>query len=104
MDWGAEISDSAGRDHQIATLGLIPITHDLTDWADTHQLGGALGISVLVSVFTANGGNAGVRGLTHAVSSSLTGSMVFLALGLLVVVAVIARPERLRRDLLVRSP
>jgi len=68
-----------------------------------HQLGGALGISVLVSVFTANGGNAGVRGLTHAVSSSLTGSMVFLALGLVVVVAVIARPERLRRDLLVRS-
>jgi len=29
--------------------------------------------------------------------------MLFLALGLVVVVAVIARPERLRRDLLVRS-
>jgi predicted MFS family arabinose efflux permease len=68
-----------------------------------HQLGGALGISVLVTVFTAAGGAQSVHGLTHAVSSTLTGSMVFLALGLLVVVAVIARPERLRPAVL-RSP
>jgi EmrB/QacA subfamily drug resistance transporter len=59
-----------------------------------HQLGGALGISVLVTVFTAAGGNADAATLAHAVSRSITGSVVFLAAGLLVVVLVIARPAR----------
>jgi EmrB/QacA subfamily drug resistance transporter len=59
-----------------------------------HQLGGALGISVLVSVFTAAGGEDSVHALPHAVSSVLTGSAVFVALSLLVVVVVIARPAR----------
>jgi EmrB/QacA subfamily drug resistance transporter len=59
-----------------------------------HQLGGALGISVLVTVFTANGGESGGHALAHGVASSLTGSAVFLALALLVVVVVIARPSR----------
>jgi EmrB/QacA subfamily drug resistance transporter len=63
-----------------------------------HQLGGALGISVLVSVFTAAGGNHGAGALPHAVSSVLTGSVVFVALSLLVVVLVIARPIRSRRE------
>jgi len=62
-----------------------------------------VGISVLVTVFTAAGGAHSVHGLSHAVSSTLTGTMVFMALGLLVVVAVIARPERLRPAVL-RSP
>jgi EmrB/QacA subfamily drug resistance transporter len=56
-----------------------------------HQVGGALGISVLVPVFTAAGGG---HDLSHAVASSLLGSMVFVALALLVVVAVIVRPVR----------
>jgi predicted MFS family arabinose efflux permease len=59
-----------------------------------HQLGGALGISVLVTVFTAAGGGENADELAHGVASALTGSVVFLALGLLVVVAVIARPAR----------
>jgi EmrB/QacA subfamily drug resistance transporter len=59
-----------------------------------HQLGGALGISVLVTVFTAAGGGATAHDLVQGVASSLTGSAVFLALGLLVVVGVIARPAR----------
>jgi predicted MFS family arabinose efflux permease len=63
-----------------------------------HQVGGALGVSVLVTVFTAAGGEANARGLTHGVESALTGSMVFLALGLLVVVTVIARPRRVTLD------
>ena len=59
-----------------------------------HQLGGALGISVLVTVFTASGGGRSAHALAQGVASSLTGSAVFLALGLLVVVAVIARRDR----------
>ena len=61
-----------------------------------HQLGGALGISVLVTVFTAAGGDGDAHALTHGVASALTGSVVFLALALLVVIAVIARPGRAR--------
>jgi EmrB/QacA subfamily drug resistance transporter len=56
-----------------------------------HQVGGALGISVLVPVFTAAGGG---HELAHAVASSLLGSMVFVGLALLVVVAVMVRPVR----------
>jgi EmrB/QacA subfamily drug resistance transporter len=59
-----------------------------------HQVGGALGISVLVTVFTAAGGTQNAHELAAGVASALTGSVVFLALGLLVVVAVIARPAR----------
>jgi EmrB/QacA subfamily drug resistance transporter len=59
-----------------------------------HQLGGALGVSVLVTVFTAAGGGDGADGLAHGVASTITGSMVFLAVALLVVVFVMARPVR----------
>jgi EmrB/QacA subfamily drug resistance transporter len=59
-----------------------------------HQVGGALGISVLVTVFTAAGGTQNAHELAHGVASAITGSVVFLALGLLVVLAVIARPRR----------
>ena len=59
-----------------------------------HQLGGALGISVLVTVFTAAGGGQNAHELAHGVASTLTGSVVFMALALLVVAAVIARPAR----------
>ena len=59
-----------------------------------HQVGGALGISVLVTVFTAAGGTQNAHELAHGVASAIEGSVVFLALGLLVVLAVIARPAR----------
>ena len=52
-----------------------------------HQLGGALGISVLVTVFAGAGGD-----LVHGVSEAITGSAVFLALALAVVVFVMRRP------------
>jgi EmrB/QacA subfamily drug resistance transporter len=59
-----------------------------------HQLGGALGISVLVTVFTAAGGDQNAHELARGVASSLTGSAGFLALALIVVVAVMARHAR----------
>jgi EmrB/QacA subfamily drug resistance transporter len=59
-----------------------------------HQVGGALGISVLVTVFTAAGGGENAHELADGVASALTGSVVFLALALLVVVAVIGWPAR----------
>jgi hypothetical protein len=69
-----------------------------------QQLGGSLGLGILVTVFAAASravgqGRAGVpapvaaqRHLAHAVASSLTGSAVFLALAL-VVVTVVMRPR-----------
>jgi len=53
-----------------------------------HQLGGSLGLGVLVTVFSA----AHAGGLAHAVSASLTAGAGMLALALLVVVAVVRRP------------
>jgi predicted MFS family arabinose efflux permease len=70
-----------------------------------HQLGGALGIGILVTVFaaaersTADSPLAGLgraaqarHELAQAVSTSLTGSAILLALGLAVVVMVMRRP------------
>jgi EmrB/QacA subfamily drug resistance transporter len=55
-----------------------------------HQLGGSLGLSVLVTVFAAGGGEAN---LAHAVSVALTGSAALLTLALLIVVLVARRAE-----------
>jgi EmrB/QacA subfamily drug resistance transporter len=78
-----------------------------------HQLGGSLGLSILITVFASAtragelhplaGVSAKLEGqneLAHAVSTALTGSAVFLALGLAVVVIVMRRPatEPLARD------
>ena len=52
-----------------------------------HQLGGSLGLGVLVTVFAGAGGD-----LVHGVSEAITGSAVFLALALAVVVFVMRRP------------
>jgi EmrB/QacA subfamily drug resistance transporter len=52
-----------------------------------HQLGGSLGLGVLVTVFAAAAPQ--VNGLAHAVSASLTVGAVMLALALAVVVATI---------------
>ena len=53
-----------------------------------HQLGGSLGLSVLVTVFAAGGGEAQ---LAHAVSLALTGSAALLTLALAIIVLVVGR-------------
>jgi hypothetical protein len=66
-----------------------------------QQLGGSLGLAILITVFAAASHSASGRpvgagslhtaaqwGLAHAISTSLKGSAVFLALGLVVVLAV----------------
>jgi EmrB/QacA subfamily drug resistance transporter len=55
-----------------------------------HQLGGSLGLSVLVTVFAGAGGEAA---MAHAVSVALTGSAALLTLALAVIVFVVARPR-----------
>jgi EmrB/QacA subfamily drug resistance transporter len=61
-----------------------------------HQLGGSLGIGILVTVFAAaerSAPSADARQqLAHAVATSVTGSAVFLALALAVVAVVMRRP------------
>jgi EmrB/QacA subfamily drug resistance transporter len=65
-----------------------------------HQLGGSLGLAILVSVFAsathtpshAPAGAAGAHLLAHGVATVLTGSTLFLALALLVVILVMQRP------------
>jgi EmrB/QacA subfamily drug resistance transporter len=76
-----------------------------------HQLGGSLGLSVLVTVFTA-GGHAAAHpqgathagaarfALAHAVSASLTGSAVLLTLALTIVVLVVRRARVVRPSVL----
>ena len=70
-----------------------------------QQLGGSLGLGILVTVFAAASHalvppavaglpvrTAAQQELAHAVATSLTGSAIFLALGLFVVAAVMRRP------------
>jgi len=58
-----------------------------------HQLGGSLGLGVLVTVFVSALPSSGhVAGLAHAISTSLTVGTGMLALALVVVLALIARP------------
>jgi EmrB/QacA subfamily drug resistance transporter len=54
-----------------------------------HQLGGSLGLGVLVTVFASSRS----AGLAHAISASLTVGAAMLALALIVVLAVIRRPR-----------
>jgi drug/metabolite transporter (DMT)-like permease len=53
-----------------------------------HQLGGSLGLGILVTVFAAAG-----DGLAHRVSTALTVGTGMLALALVLVVALIVRPN-----------
>jgi EmrB/QacA subfamily drug resistance transporter len=55
-----------------------------------HQLGGSLGLGVLVTVFASSQS----ADLAHAISLSLTAGSVMLALALVVVLAVIRRPRQ----------
>jgi EmrB/QacA subfamily drug resistance transporter len=67
-----------------------------------HQLGGALGLGVLVTVAAAAAGNSGGAGtaqeLATSVSAALTGSAVLLALALGLVLALILRAPAERAD------
>jgi len=55
-----------------------------------HQLGGSLGLSVLVTVFAAGGGEAN---LADSVSVTLTGSAALLTAALAIIVLVARRPS-----------
>ncbi len=56
-----------------------------------HQLGGAVGIAVLVNVFAGAGGTSGA--FAHGLTAALHGSVVCLLLALAVVVGVMWRPS-----------
>jgi hypothetical protein len=63
-----------------------------------HQLGGAIGISVMVTVFAGAGGADGsAHSLAGAIGAPLAGSAVSLALALAIAVGVMWRPSM--RDL-----
>ncbi|WCB92506.1 putative MFS-type transporter EfpA [Baekduia alba] len=60
-----------------------------------HQLGGSLGLGILVTVFASaqrSAGGSASHALAHAVSSAVAGSAIFLALGLSVVLLVMRAP------------
>jgi len=58
-----------------------------------HQLGGSLGLGILVTVFAASSGTLGDRVLlAHRVATALTASTAMLALALVLVMALIVRP------------
>ena len=59
-----------------------------------HQIGGAIGIAVLTTVFVSAGGDvaASPGQLSDAIATALTGAVVCLALALAVVLAVMWRP------------
>jgi sugar phosphate permease len=61
-----------------------------------HQLGGSLGLGLLVTVFAAAGSAdlGGVDLLAHQIGAALTAGAVLLALGLVVVLLLIVRPDR----------
>jgi sugar phosphate permease len=61
-----------------------------------HQLGGSLGLGLLVTVFAA-AGSADLEGrdlLAHQIGAALTAGAVLLALAFVVVAALIVRPLR----------
>jgi EmrB/QacA subfamily drug resistance transporter len=59
-----------------------------------HQLGGAVGISVMVTVFAGAGGrNGSPHELAHAIGAAFAGSTVCMALALAIAVTVMWRPS-----------
>jgi hypothetical protein len=61
-----------------------------------HQIGGSLGLAILVAVFAAadTPALAGADLLAHRISAALTGAAVLLALALVLAVTFIVRPHR----------
>ena len=64
-----------------------------------HQLGGTLGLGVLVVVFAATGTDAlqGHDLLAHRIAASITGAAIMLALALVLVLALIVTPAASRK-------
>jgi EmrB/QacA subfamily drug resistance transporter len=75
-----------------------------------HQVGGSLGLAILVTVFATasrnaahhtaaiSSGSQASQALAHGVAAALTGSTVFLALALVVIVAMVPRRARVTAD------
>jgi len=65
-----------------------------------HQLGGTLGLGLLVVVFAASGGHSDVphAELAHQIAASLTASSVLLGAALLVVVSLLVRQPALPKN------
>ncbi len=69
-----------------------------------HQLGGSLGLGILVTVFAAAGGPATAatdavtarHDLAHGIATALTGSAVLMAGALAVIVVAVWRPSAVR--------
>ncbi|MFL5954017.1 MAG: MFS transporter [Gaiellaceae bacterium] len=57
-----------------------------------HQLGGSLGVGILITVFAAATPNDTSASLAHGVSAVLTGGAVMLGLALLIALIVVRRP------------
>jgi EmrB/QacA subfamily drug resistance transporter len=67
-----------------------------------HQIGGSLGLGILVTVFAAADGDGTVQGtdlLAHRIAAALTGGAVLLALAFLVVAVLVVRPVHGRRGM-----
>jgi EmrB/QacA subfamily drug resistance transporter len=62
-----------------------------------HQLGGSLGLSVLVTVFAGAGSAANRHALADGVAAALTGSAVLLTLALAIIVLVVGRRSEVER-------
>jgi hypothetical protein len=74
--------------------GVEPAASGVTNVA--HQIGGSLGLAILVAIFAAADAPAlaGADLLAHRISAALTGAAVLLALALVLAVAFIVRPHR----------
>jgi MFS family permease len=57
----------------------------------SQQLGSSLGLSILVTVFAANGSEANRHGLADGVAAAITGSALLLTLALATIVLVVQR-------------
>jgi hypothetical protein len=82
----------------LTTAGIHAVSNDDAGAASglvnvAHQVGGAIGIAVLVNVFASAGGRDGSpASFAHALSTALSGSVVCLLLALTVVIGVMWRP------------
>ena len=70
-----------------------------------HQLGGSLGLAILVTVFAAAGGTPDARELlARGISASLTVGAVMLALAIALVIVLIVRPRKVQGVALGTAP
>lgn len=62
----------------------------------THQLGGSLGLAILVAVFSAVNAEGGADGLAQGIDAALLGAAVMLLFSTVLVLVLIVRPGRSR--------